>query len=121
MSCDYCIDPHPAEDCILADGTERILCSRDGLFGDCYIMERKVNFCPMCGDPSTQPERHQASSVPADELQAATDEAEGIKDSIVGGSNFAPYMYAYLYLRDNIEKMLESSRKTDAKMEREGG
>lgn len=73
----------------------------------------------MSCDYLTQPERHHASAVPADELQAAINEAESIKDSIVGGSNFTPYMYAYLYLRDNIQKMLESEMKSGAKMERE--
>ena len=49
MECDYCIDIGPAEDGVRSDGIEQILCSRDGLFGDCYINERKINFCPMCG------------------------------------------------------------------------
>lgn len=56
MSCDYCNDQHPAKDCVFPDGNEQILCSRDGLFGDCYIMERKVNYCPMCGEPLSEPE-----------------------------------------------------------------
>jgi len=63
---------------------------------------------------------HIIKKVPADELQAAIDEAESIKDSIIGGSNFAPYMYAYLSLRGSIQKMLESEMKSGAKMEREG-
>jgi len=58
-------------------------------------------------------------AVSVDELQAAIDEAESTKDSIVGGSQFAPYMYAYISLRGSIEEMLESARKSGAKMERE--
>lgn len=52
--CDYCNDPNPARDCILPDRTEQFLCSRDGLFGDCYVNTRKINFCPMCGHPLTE-------------------------------------------------------------------
>jgi hypothetical protein len=49
--CEYCNEPEPAKDCILPDGTEQFLCSRDGLFGDCYINTRKISYCPMCGKP----------------------------------------------------------------------
>lgn len=50
--CEYCGDPEPNRDCIIPYsnyGIERILCSRDGILLDCYIMERVVKFCPMCG------------------------------------------------------------------------
>lgn len=49
--CDYCEDIHPARDCVLADGTERMLISyNDGTFlGKPFIYERKIKFCPMCG------------------------------------------------------------------------
>lgn len=52
--CDYCNDPSPHRDCVLPDGTEQFLCSKDGLFGDCYINERRIHFCPMCGCPITE-------------------------------------------------------------------
>lgn len=54
LECSYCNDPQPYRDCVLQDGLEQILCSRDGLFGDCYINERRIQFCPMCGRPLTK-------------------------------------------------------------------
>lgn len=50
MGCDYCNSPHPARDCVLPDCTEQILCS-EGFLKNAYIMERKINYCPMCGRP----------------------------------------------------------------------
>lgn len=49
--CDYCEDISPASDCVLPDGTERMLVSYDdGTFlGKPFIYERKIKFCPMCG------------------------------------------------------------------------
>lgn len=53
--CDYCNDPHPCADCVLPDGTERIICSNGiSLFRDCFINERKIDFCPYCGRPLTE-------------------------------------------------------------------
>lgn len=49
--CDYCNDPSPNRDCVLPDGTEQFLCSRNGAFEDCCINERSIRFCPMCGKP----------------------------------------------------------------------
>lgn len=49
--CSYCNDPHPAADCILPGGVEQMLCSKSGLFGDCFIHERHIDYCPMCGKP----------------------------------------------------------------------
>lgn len=49
--CDYCMDIHPARDCVLPDGTERILVVYpDGTFlGKPFVYERKIRFCPVCG------------------------------------------------------------------------
>ena len=47
--CEYCNDISPCQEGVLPDGTEQILCSKDGLFGQAYIYARKINFCPMCG------------------------------------------------------------------------
>ena len=53
VGCEYCNEDniHPARDCILPDGIERMLVVVDnGTFmGKTYIHERKINFCPMCG------------------------------------------------------------------------
>lgn len=49
--CEYCNDISPCHGGVLPDGTEQILCSKDGLFGQAYIYARKINFCPMCGRP----------------------------------------------------------------------
>lgn len=46
--CNYCNYPHPARNCVLPDCTEQILCSK-GFLKNAYIMERKINYCPMCG------------------------------------------------------------------------
>lgn len=51
IGCDYCNDPHPARDCVLPDGTERMLIVYDdGTFiGKPFVYERNIRFCPMCG------------------------------------------------------------------------
>lgn len=51
--CSYCTDPAPYRDCVIEDGLEQFLCSRDGFFGDCYINTRKIEYCPYCGRPLT--------------------------------------------------------------------
>lgn len=49
--CSYCNDIHPARDCVLEDGTERMLVVYDdgSFLGKPFIHERKIKFCPMCG------------------------------------------------------------------------
>ena len=49
--CDYCNDQHTARDCVLEDGTERMLVVYDdGTFlGKPFIYERNIKFCSMCG------------------------------------------------------------------------
>lgn len=61
--------------------------------------EIRAPFCPLkiISDAPT------VDAVVVGELQAAIDEAESTRDSIVGGSQFAPYMYAYLCLKESIE------------------
>lgn len=51
IECDYCTDIHPARDCVLSDGTERMLVVYpNGIFlGKSFIYERQIKFCPMCG------------------------------------------------------------------------
>lgn len=51
--CEYCGEPSPHWDCIIGDNVEQFLCSRDGLFRDAYIKQRKIEFCPYCGRPLT--------------------------------------------------------------------
>jgi hypothetical protein len=51
--CEYCGEPSPHRDCIIGDNVEQFLCSRDGLFRDAYIKQRKIEFCPYCGRPLT--------------------------------------------------------------------
>lgn len=58
--CDYCNDPQPYRDCVLPDGTEQILCCEEGKipfdnpFGNSFINERKIEYCPYCGKPITE-------------------------------------------------------------------
>lgn len=55
--CEYCNDPHPARDCVLPDGVERMLVNYDdGTFlGKPLVYSRKIKFCPMCGRKLPQP------------------------------------------------------------------
>ena len=49
--CEYCNDPHPARDCVLPDGLERILVVYDdgSFLGKPFVNHREIKFCPMCG------------------------------------------------------------------------
>lgn len=51
VKCDYCENISPAKDCVLHDGTERMLVSYpdDTFLGRPFIYERQIKFCPMCG------------------------------------------------------------------------
>lgn len=52
--CDYCTEQVPYRDCVLPDGTERILLSIGKPLGYGYINERIINFCPFCGRKITE-------------------------------------------------------------------
>lgn len=51
QGCEYCNDPHPARDCVLPNGLERILVAQDdGTFiGKPFVYHRKIKYCPYCG------------------------------------------------------------------------
>ena len=51
QGCEYCNDPHPARDCVLPNGLERLLVVQDdGTFlGKPFVYHRKINYCPNCG------------------------------------------------------------------------
>lgn len=79
--CRYCNDPQPYRDCVLPDGTEQFLCSKDGLFGDCYINERRIQFCPMCGRPITRQAKEAYASLAAYEDIGTPEEINRILDA----------------------------------------